>query len=257
MKIFLGNVLYGLAKFLDLFLGGVIFVFSMLVSWVEKVRFILAPFLLIFFFFVFINPFSLLLFMNRWIWIFFFILAIFPFLGKSLISFLDYGKYVLTEYLYDHADFYRLGKNSKKDFASYGPRYWRQKQAEVEEEARRRQQRQKEEWDRIFEEFYRSSGFNNYNHYRQSGSYQQSQGQASYNPFGDFMKQYRESCDVLGVSYNTDSYEVKLQYRKLAKKYHPDINKDPSATQKFQKINAAYAFLSAENIERYKKMQRG
>ena len=58
---------------------------------------------------------------------------------------------------------------------------------------------------------------------------------------------------MLGISTDTTEYEVKLAYRKLAKKYHPDVNSDPKATTKFQEINAAYEFLSKENIERYKK----
>ena len=41
-------------------------------------------------------------------------------------------------------------------------------------------------------------------------------------------------------------------YRKLAKKYHPDLNKEPGAKEKFQEINDAYEFLSEENIKKYK-----
>ena len=51
---------------------------------------------------------------------------------------------------------------------------------------------------------------------------------------------------------NTDIYDVKLAYRKLAKKYHPDLNKEPGAKEKFQEINDAYEFLSEENIKKYK-----
>ena len=68
----------------------------------------------------------------------------------------------------------------------------------------------------------------------------------------DFVKTYEGHCDTLGVGYNADKYEIKLNYRKLAKKYHPDINKDPNATEKFQEVNDAYEFLTEENINKYK-----
>lgn len=50
--------------------------------------------------------------------------------------------------------------------------------------------------------------------------------------------------DTLGVSENASADEIKKSYRKLARKYHPDINKDESAVDKFKEINAAYEVLS-------------
>ncbi|MEA3456694.1 MAG: DnaJ C-terminal domain-containing protein [Campylobacterota bacterium] len=50
--------------------------------------------------------------------------------------------------------------------------------------------------------------------------------------------------DTLGVSENASADEIKKAYRKLARKYHPDINKDESAVEKFKEINAAYEVLS-------------
>ena len=50
--------------------------------------------------------------------------------------------------------------------------------------------------------------------------------------------------DTLGVSENASADEIKKSYRKLARKYHPDINKDESAVEKFKEINAAYEVLS-------------
>ncbi|MCF6244077.1 MAG: DnaJ domain-containing protein [Sulfurovum sp.] len=50
--------------------------------------------------------------------------------------------------------------------------------------------------------------------------------------------------ETLGVSDSASSDEIKKAYRKLARKYHPDINKDESAIEKFKEINAAYEVLS-------------
>jgi curved DNA-binding protein len=50
--------------------------------------------------------------------------------------------------------------------------------------------------------------------------------------------------ETLGVSENASADEIKKAYRKLARKYHPDINKSPEAEEKFKEINAAYEILS-------------
>jgi len=49
---------------------------------------------------------------------------------------------------------------------------------------------------------------------------------------------------TLEINENASSDEIKKAYRKLARKYHPDINKDESAVEKFKEINAAYEVLS-------------
>lgn len=51
---------------------------------------------------------------------------------------------------------------------------------------------------------------------------------------------------TLGVSQNVTSDEIKKAYRKLARQYHPDINKAKDAEEKFKEINAAYEILSDE-----------
>ncbi|NOQ30718.1 MAG: DnaJ domain-containing protein [Helicobacteraceae bacterium] len=50
--------------------------------------------------------------------------------------------------------------------------------------------------------------------------------------------------ETLGVSKSATESEIKKAYRKLARQYHPDVNKDPSAEDKFKEINAAYEVLS-------------
>lgn len=50
--------------------------------------------------------------------------------------------------------------------------------------------------------------------------------------------------DTLEIPENASEAEIKKAYRKLARKYHPDVNKDPKAEEKFKEINAAYEVLS-------------
>lgn len=53
--------------------------------------------------------------------------------------------------------------------------------------------------------------------------------------------------ETLGVSKSASADEIKKAYRRLARKYHPDINKEPGAEEKFKEINAAYEILNDEN----------
>ncbi len=54
----------------------------------------------------------------------------------------------------------------------------------------------------------------------------------------------RDYYEVLGISKGASDKEIKKAYRKLAKEYHPDVNKDPGAEEKFKEIRDAYDVLS-------------
>ncbi|MFD6023868.1 DnaJ C-terminal domain-containing protein [Streptomyces griseoluteus] len=54
----------------------------------------------------------------------------------------------------------------------------------------------------------------------------------------------RDFYEVLGVPRDADRDEIQRAYRKLARKYHPDVNKDPAAEERFKEVNEAFSVLS-------------
>ena len=62
----------------------------------------------------------------------------------------------------------------------------------------------------------------------------------------------RDYYEILGVSRNADKEELKSSYRRLARKYHPDVNKEAGAEDRFKEISRAYEVLSEpETRDRY------
>ncbi|MCD1146727.1 DnaJ domain-containing protein [Peptoniphilus sp. KCTC 25270] len=258
MSSILGNFYKVIGTVLDYFFEGLIFIVSLLVQIFKSVQqVIISLFLfggcLVFFLFLLplgmsrrsIGPFGLL-----------FIIFLFPLIGTVAVSYLKYLQYMITEYFYEKADYHLLGKNvTYEKMGDYGKRYQRkikEEQEKAREEAFRKQfedflggaqfQWHYGPFDQGFDDF--SRGYQG----QQGGYYQQTQ-----SPSG-FKVKYEEAARTLGVPVTADKYEIKLAYRKLAKMYHPDINKNPNATQMFQQINDAYEFMSDENIARYKRM---
>eukprot|EP00741_Cyanophora_paradoxa_P021373 tig00021350_g20632.t1 len=54
--------------------------------------------------------------------------------------------------------------------------------------------------------------------------------------------------EVLGVPRNADKKDIKSAYRRLARQYHPDVNKSPDAEEMFKKIARAYEVLSDDQV---------
>ena len=54
----------------------------------------------------------------------------------------------------------------------------------------------------------------------------------------------KDYYETLGVSKTATEAEIKSAYRKKAKAYHPDVNKEPGAAEKFKEISEAYSVLS-------------
>lgn len=62
----------------------------------------------------------------------------------------------------------------------------------------------------------------------------------------------RDYYEVLGVPRTASSDDLKAAFRRLARQYHPDVNKDQDAEERFKEINEAYAVLSdAEKRQAY------
>jgi curved DNA-binding protein len=67
----------------------------------------------------------------------------------------------------------------------------------------------------------------------------------------------RDFYEALGVSPSADRDEIQQAYRKLARRYHPDVNRDPSAEERFKEISEAYDVLSdPDSRARYDEARR-
>lgn len=252
---FFGNIINGIAKFVTLVFDIFIFITETVVLLTRSIGRGLYGLIsmggcLMFFI---LGPYALALLFNPLVMMIILLLIVVPILGTKFVSYLKYIKYTITEYLFDRADNLIHGRKARyESFSGYGAKYKNMEQERLRKEQQQRQEEQQRQWEERFKQW------NDYQSYQGGAGYgyggYNTGGQSYVNPNIEFKSKYEKSCDLLGVGYDADKYQIKLAYRKKAKEYHPDLNKAANATEVFQKINDAYEFLSDANIERYKNL---
>lgn len=260
LKKIAGKFIYGLAKVISIIFDGLIWIFTTIVDLIVGLGKILLTLIAmggILVIFLLFSPLGIALLFNPITIITIFLFIVIPILGKKFISYLQYLKYITTEYLFDLSEYLIEGKTEYKSFDEFSRKYRKMEEERERKEREERQRREKEEWEERFRQWQEYQNFNRgYQGYYQNGNGQY-RGATYQNPTTEFISKYEKSCELLGVSPETDIYQVKLAYRKKAKEYHPDLNKAPDATRRFQEINDAYEFITEENIQRYKNIKRG
>ena len=252
-----GNISYGFAKFVEVLYKFIIIILEFLVNGADYLKNIFLPIIVLMVIGMLAFP-PLLLFLltgfGLTLIIIMVLLFVVSFLGRAALMSFYRINYAHIHFLYDYAKYYKYGTSGYKNVNYYKAEYDRKQQEKFEEELRReeerrrqRQRAQEEQWRRFFEENFSGYSQGGYQG-RYNGEYQ---GRYNQNPFSNFKKQYEDACDVLGVAHNSDYNTIKSAYRKLAKKYHPDISKENNADEMFKKINNAFDFLSEENVRRY------
>src|SRR6476469_9762803 len=63
-------------------------------------------------------------------------------------------------------------------------------------------------------------------------------------PSGGYMAAKRDYYEVLGITRNASQDDIKKAFRRLARQYHPDVNKESGADSMFKEINEANEVLS-------------
>ncbi len=244
----LGSIIYGLAKAQSFLLGGLV---SLLETGVLLAKSFIRSCAVIIsmggclVLFLLVGPLGAWLFSHPGLFTGLLVLIFFPVLGAAFSTALSAYRKISTAYLFNLANY--LKDSAKFTYRTYD--YYRQAARQAEEAAAWQEQERRRQQQRAWEERFRQ--------WHQQGWQQQQQqrtGAPPLNPYADFKRKFEQSCQILGVATDADQNKIKLAYRRQAKRYHPDINKDPQATRQFQAINEAYEFLNEENIRRYQNL---
>lgn len=273
MNKFIGRVIYIIALIFEITLSTLIIFLDMALIVIKLIDSILRncilKLILIFFililvstgFYSFFILSLLLLSMNGIValsvFLIFFLISKF---GDIVLEYLKKIKYSLTRFLHSYSESLINGTGNYKNFSYFSREYSDYKKNahqrfERESQQYRRREEQRQQWREFFEQQNNSSGNGHNNAGSQSG-YQNNYQQSYFNNFQNFIMKYERSCDVMGVDYRSSHEEIKMKFRKLARKYHPDINPSDDAEEKFKKINNAFDFLTPENIKKYKEIKR-
>lgn len=235
LKRIVGKCIYGLAKLVEFTMNTVISGIELVINLIKgffKGFLILLSMGGCLLFFVLLTPLGIRLILDPSALFIFILLMVFPILGVRFIEYIKYVRFITTEYLYNTSSHFISGLKYRP-FKAYKEDYIRAKR-EAERRERERQYQQQKAWEERFRQQW--SGFG------QSGDFRGS-GQTSFG-YDNSTSKRRESLELLGVSSEADANEIKSAYRKLAKKYHPDVNKEPDAKEKFQRVTEAYEFLT-------------
>lgn len=69
---------------------------------------------------------------------------------------------------------------------------------------------------------------------------------------------YKDYYEIIGVARDATAEQIQKAFRELARKFHPDVNKDPKALERFKEINEAYEVLKdSEKRQRYDQLGAG
>ena len=150
MNKILGYFYKGLGKFFDLLLTLLIVIVNIAVDLFSAVRRFLLYIISMggcLIILLLLNPFAWRgLSQNNWLYTLIVLALIVPLLGNVSESFLKYAHYMVTEFFYDRADHYLLGKeNEFENISGYGRAYWEKKERErLRQEEEKRKQREEE-----------------------------------------------------------------------------------------------------------------
>lgn len=275
MKRIKGTVLLGIGKVFEGLLTLFIFIFQLISDMTDVVIRVLVSVLAQACAFLFILPILFIPLLSSPIFLLIMAIALIPLIVRPILYILKKYKYALTNYFYDKSEALIAGRQHSKSVGEYARDY------DLQQQRKAREARQ-EQWETIFGDMFgrRSktgqgggqsssqggqygTNFSGYD-WRDFGNFQQggySQGgyegyqrrQAASNSF-TFKQDYEKNAQILEVPFTASYNDIKRAYRKMAKKYHPDINKQAGASAKFAQITDAYNFFSEEKVDQYKRM---